>query len=258
MEYGLNLDKLPVYCHSSFRSFAPGEKHITRICADDVLILMLGGTLSFKEEGTPILLREGEYNIQQKGLKQEADLPSGDAHYFYVHFKGSFASSENQLPLHGRIDGQLLYSHMKQLERLQSISASLVEKNAEFYAILSCLRSQAQITSAQKTVQKVVSLLAEDYEKTWSLAELASLCGYSKNNLIRIFKDETGKTPLSFITEIRLQRAKLLLENSDMQVGEIAQICGFGSYINFYKTFRRMTDCSPELWRQNHRYGTMI
>ncbi len=253
MAKGLSLAKLPIYSHSSYRYFTEGEKHITRICSEDVLILMLDGKLSFKEEGIPILLEAGEYYIQQKGLRQEGDLPSGDARYCYIHFYGSFESEGNALPIRGRVDVEGLYPHLEKLEYLQGGDASLLEKSAEFYAILSSLRAQSQITSARKTVQKVLSLLGTDYEKMWSLAELASACGYSKNNLIRIFKEETGKTPLVFITEIRLRRAELLLENSDMQMGEIAQACGFGSYINFYKCFRKAEGCSPEAWRQNHR-----
>ncbi|MBE6638831.1 MAG: helix-turn-helix transcriptional regulator [Ruminococcaceae bacterium] len=64
---------------------------------------------------------------------------------------------------------------------------------------------------------------------------------------------ETGKTPLVYIAELRIGRAKVQLENSDLALYEVARSCGFGSYINFYKCFRKSEGCSPEVWRQNHR-----
>ncbi len=254
MAYGLSLASLPRYSHSSFRHFAEGERHISRVCTEDVLIVMLDGTLSFKEDGKSILLGAGEYYIQMRGLKQEGDLPSSGARYYYLHFQGKYKENETDiLPLRGRVDVQGLYSHFEKLEHLQSISASSVELSCEFFAILSALRAGEEITQGRKTLLKVLSLISGDYEKVWSLDELAVECGYSKNNLIRIFKQETGQPPLAYLTELRLGRAKVQLENSDLPLYEIARSCGFGSYINFYKCFRKAEGCPPEVWRKNHR-----
>ena len=63
MESGLNLELLPVYCGSSFRYFEPGEKHVTRVFTQDVLLLVFEGVLRFSENGRPIEVGKGEYYI---------------------------------------------------------------------------------------------------------------------------------------------------------------------------------------------------
>lgn len=85
---GLDLQKLPMYHASAHKVFRPGEKHVRRIAGEDVLILMLEGTLHFLENGEQIDLEKGEYYIQRRGLLQEGRIPSDDARYYYIHFTG--------------------------------------------------------------------------------------------------------------------------------------------------------------------------
>jgi AraC family transcriptional regulator len=60
-----------------------------------------------------------------------------------------------------------------------------------------------------------------------SLSELADLCGLSRSYFIRAFKNTTGLTPHRWLIVQRLQRAKLLLGQTNMEVSEIALACGF-------------------------------
>ena len=85
-----------------------------------------------------------------------------------------------------------------------------------------------------------------------SLEELAAFCGYSKNHLIRIFKEETGQTPFAYITNLRMSYACKLLENSTMTINEISENSGFGNYINFYKAFKKQLCMTPEEWRRSN------
>jgi len=102
-------------------------------------------------------------------------------------------------------------------------------------------------------ILQIISLITEDYQKIYSLEQLSSLCGYSKNYLIRIFKEETGLTPFAYISNLRLNSAKTLLANSDISINEISDRCGFGSYNNFYKTFVKQLHTTPDKWRKENR-----
>lgn len=63
---GINLDKPMEYVYASFRYFEEGEKHTTRICKDDVLLLVFDGILAFTEDGVDVSVGAGEYYIQKK------------------------------------------------------------------------------------------------------------------------------------------------------------------------------------------------
>ncbi len=57
----LLLSSPPRYLHASYRTFRAGEHHITRTAEYDVLLLVLGGTLRFCEDGVPFSLPAGDY-----------------------------------------------------------------------------------------------------------------------------------------------------------------------------------------------------
>lgn len=253
MSYGLDLETLSVFRLGSYRLFAPHEKHITRICRDDVLLLMLGGSLSFKEDGVTVTLMEGEYYIQRSGLLQESNGLCGGAYYYYIHFHGTFSEAERSLPLRGRFEADALMPYLKRLEAVKERRATAIEKNAPFYSILSALLVEKEPSREEKTVLFVKRLVEKDLSRGYTLNELANACSYSKNNLIRIFKEQTGMPPLSYLTSLRLQKAKELLEHTETDVGQVAHLCGFGNYINFYKHFKNAEGCAPGTWRGRRR-----
>lgn len=253
MSQMLNLDVLPSYSYSAFKIFKEGEKHITRYCEEDVLILMLEGILHFEEDRIPIALTKGQYYIQKRRLFQEGILPSSDARYYYIHFYGNFSESKNALPICGSAFFTENYDGFEKLDFLQRTSACAVEKNAEFYRILTKIKSECAVSQNRRIVLQVISMITQDYRKTYTLEELAVRCGYSKNYLIHIFRQETGQTPFSFIAALRLKEAKRLLTDSNLPIGEISERCGFGNYINFYKSFRTAEKTSPENWRKLSR-----
>lgn len=53
MRQGLMMGALPRYHLSGYKVFRPGEKHIDRVCGEDVLLILLSGTLRFSEDGVP-------------------------------------------------------------------------------------------------------------------------------------------------------------------------------------------------------------
>ena len=250
--YGLDMDNLPEYCNSGFFRFRKGQKHTTRICPYDVCVIMLEGTLYFNEDGKPVQVSKGEYYIQKSGLFQEGVIPSSDAFYYYIHFHGKYADSKNAVPISGHSYFRKNYEGFERLNLLQNMEASQVEKVAEFYRILAKLKEGSTGSRNKEILLQIVSLITEDYRKDFSLEELASLCGYSKNHLIRIFKEETGQTPFAYITNLRMNYACKLLENSTMTINEISECSGFGNYINFYKSFKKHMHMTPEEWRRSN------
>lgn len=246
----LNLDRPPQFCDSSFRSFLPREKHVDRICPEDVLVMVYDGVLRFHEDGVLREIRKGEYYIQRHGLHQEGRLPSDEPKYYYVHFLGDWEPSSHMLPLSGSADFTQLMPLFKQLDFLHAAMAPGIEIQAVLCQILAILNRQFTATESQRTVQRIISLVFQDLQRHYSLDDLAAMCGYSKNYVIRLFRQETGLTPHAYISRMKLDMARRLLANSEMPVAQIGQECGFGAYTNFYKEFVQQEGVPPLQWRK--------
>ena len=253
MDCGLNLQILPQYCFSSYKYFQPGECHVSRRCTEDVLLLMIEGTLYFTEDGIPAEIHPGEYYIQRSGRLQDSAIPSTGAVYYYIHFHGEYCDNPASLPLRGFWQYSEEKEHLSRLDFLQSTGSTTVETAAEFLQLLSHLHRGENPSEHRRIVQELISRITEDLRHPWSLRELSGLSGYSVNHLISLFHRETGQTPGEFITHLRLRRTRMLLLDSDMPLNTIAEECGFGGYVNYYKAFLKQNGCAPGEWRQNMR-----
>jgi AraC-like DNA-binding protein len=214
---------------------------------------MMEGTLYFTEDGIAATVRPGEYYIQRRGRMQDSTVPSSGAVYYYIHFDGEYCDNSDALPLRGLWQRSEDTAHIARLDFLQSTGGTFVETESEFLAILSHLRRGEQETEHRRIVRELSACITENIRHSWSLSELSSHSGYSTNHLISIFRQETGQTPGAFLTNLRLHRARMLLLDSDMPLSRIAEECGFGGYVNFYKAFLKQNGCAPGEWKMNKR-----
>lgn len=117
----------------------------------------------------------------------------------------------------------------------------LFERNHRMFSNkLDVSPSEITITSLdEKLVEKAIRIVEEhmsdsDFSVELLSSELAISRGYLYKKLMAI----TGKGPAEFIRTIRLKRARQLLEQSQMQVAEIAYMCGFNSPRRFAQNFK--------------------
>jgi len=249
-EMALSMDVLPVCNLSSFRYFEAHERHMTRTCSHDVLVMVFGGILRFHENGVPMEIHEGEYYIQRRGILHEGIMESDSPKYYFIHFRGSYRCGKNTLPLRGKTDFEELFPLFRKMDALRMSGATTVEINAVFFQILSVLKQNAERAGKSDVVRRVMSLVAQNIQKRYSLEEMAAACGYSKNHVIKVFRTEMGKTPHAYITDMKIEMAKQQLINSESSLTQISIECGFGDYINFYKAFTRAEGCAPIEWKQ--------
>jgi AraC family transcriptional regulator len=85
------------------------------------------------------------------------------------------------------------------------------------------------------------------------IAELAALVGLSSGFFHRSFRASTGKTPLAFINERRIQRAMQHLVRDQASVAAIALKVGFLSPAHFARTFQEMVGMNPSAYRSGLR-----
>ena len=82
-----------------------------------------------------------------------------------------------------------------------------------------------------------------------TVAQCANFCNMSESHFTRVFKNTTGMPPLQFMLNLRIDRAKELLDFTDMSIGEIAEASGFNDQNYFARTFKKITGMTPSQYR---------
>lgn len=249
---GINLNHPIDYKCASFRYFDPGERHVTRICKEYVLLLVFEGVLRFSENGVPCEVNAGQYYIQNHDTFQTGEYPSSSPRYLYVHFLADWqkVQSHGVLPKRGTFSQWKLYEYMQQLDRYEHSGYTKMECCAVFFQILSQLyREEEKMTSGRQ----IAAFIDQNYSADISLKRLSEEFHFSKNHIINLFRKEYGLTPIEYIKNVRLREAQRLLEATSKSASEIALECGFHDYSYFYKIFREKNGTSPLQWRSQKR-----
>lgn len=103
-----------------------------------------------------------------------------------------------------------------------------------------------------KHVAKAIRYAEENYHKEFfSLQSVADELGVSLSYLSRSFKEEMGISFIDFLTEFRMNHAKLLLGDPDAKVSEVAYRLGYQEYTHFSRMFKKHVGMSPAEYKQS-------
>ncbi|MEJ2890508.1 GlxA family transcriptional regulator [Actinomycetospora aeridis] len=91
----------------------------------------------------------------------------------------------------------------------------------------------------------------EHLDEPLSLRDLAEREGISTRTLSRRFREETGTSPTQWLLARRLERARELLETTELGVDMVAARCGFGSSAAMRLHMRAVMQVSPSVYRRN-------
>ncbi len=244
---GIDLDRPITIRNASFRFFDKGEYHVTRRCSSDVLLLVTHGVLRFTEDGKACEVKAGEYFIQKKDGYQNAEHPSDEPRYLYVHFFADWSDEGQVLQKRGSFNIARLSMIMKELDRASHAGASYTEKLALFLTILSMLYSA---NKKNTLADEVANFISENMRTLGGLDEICDRFCYSKNHMINLFKAEYGMTPIAYLGQTRIKQAMYLAEVTSKSFGAIAEEVGFHNYSHFYRLFMKKVGMSPEKWRE--------
>lgn len=98
-------------------------------------------------------------------------------------------------------------------------------------------------------VDRAVRYFHEHLAEPVAIPDVAAACGCSTGHFQRLFRDRTGRSPLAYLTGIRIQQAMQLLTRTSLPVNEIAVQVGFPDPFYFSRRFRQRTGRSPRDYR---------
>jgi AraC family transcriptional regulator, regulatory protein of adaptative response / methylphosphotriester-DNA alkyltransferase methyltransferase len=128
---------------------------------------------------------------------------------------------------------------------------------AECAGYRACKRCQPDLENSPniEVVRNVIGYLVNHANKPLALKDISDHAGLSPYYLERLFKQETGETPRTYLEKIRFDKAAYLLVTTDMTNLEIGYEAGFQSSSNFYKVFKQLKECSPSEYRRRMKGG---
>lgn len=106
---------------------------------------------------------------------------------------------------------------------------------------------------SNKRINKVLAYIHENPFREYTLVELMNYAGVKKSLFLKSFRSVTGTTPLQYIIDLRLEQARDLLTETDLQISQISEQCGFSDSFYFSRCFKKRFSVSPTQYRENNQ-----
>ncbi|OBZ17939.1 AraC family transcriptional regulator [Bacillus sp. FJAT-26390] len=134
---------------------------------------------------------------------------------------------------------------------------SMIDQNICFQELLRMILRQnltaSHAQSSRDAVEATIDQLRRDYRSEWSVSQLAEMADVGRWQYTRLFKEMTGQVPLQYLSGIRIDQAKHLLQETDDRLFDIAQNAGFGNEFYFNRRFKQSVGLSPGQYRRHYR-----
>lgn len=99
--------------------------------------------------------------------------------------------------------------------------------------------------SPSRLIKQVQEYMHHNLDKIFSMDELAAEYGVSREHLSRVFHEQIGEPPSTYLTKRRMEQACRLLISSNLSCKEIAAMTGYESAASFNRTFKRLVKMTP-------------
>ncbi|MBQ6175410.1 MAG: helix-turn-helix domain-containing protein [Clostridia bacterium] len=120
---------------------------------------------------------------------------------------------------------------------------------ALFRDLMQLLAVRAAVRTPQPLVEQIKERITENFaDPNLDLPQILRSTPYTENYIRKLFKDETGLTPTEFLTHLRMDYARHLLEQKqamNLSVARVAELCGYVDERYFSRVFRAQEGVSP-------------
>ncbi|KRE44800.1 AraC family transcriptional regulator [Paenibacillus sp. Soil522] len=110
---------------------------------------------------------------------------------------------------------------------------------------------QAVSSSAPSWMRAILAYIDEHPASPLGLSQLAKRASVTPAHFSRVFKKLTGMNVTEYVTTKRIIRAKELLVESDANIADIAERCGFESLPHFHRMFKKLTGMTPSHYKKS-------
>lgn len=132
---------------------------------------------------------------------------------------------------------------------LSTIRVALANHQAAKLKPLNADESQSEKITASYRLKSTIKYIQENLHHHINLPLLSGAMGMTTAYFCRFFHQEIGCSPYQYVIQQRVEKAKILLQQRDISISEIARQCGFTSHSQFNRHFRRLMGITPKEYR---------
>ena len=224
--------------------------------AVDGIVFFTEGSITYDFSGEKITANKGDVLILPKGLIYSGKRKIGEkTSFFVIDFETDNEFSFAALGLFRIFSSKhydLFITRFEELLKMwQSgdLSAKIALKGKLYSLIADIINRHIQSSLGAESFSKT-QRIADFIEKAYSKSNLSveDICNeffVSPSTLRRIMLSAYYKTPIKYITEVRIKKAKNMLAYDDFSVNEISEKCGFSSSQYFSRIFKKEVGLTP-------------
>lgn len=261
-----NIDYITCHTHDSFQNVNSTQYTL--------IIFITGcGTLSIDDK--PYLVSIGKsFLLPPNSVLDLSDIDKQSYRFYILSFTA--IQLEQQVPstykeklLSDQVEYAIYpYSRFIRLaEELYKMQHNRMILNpfklqGQFYELLSILFEPQlhpdQKLDASKAVEQTIEYMHKHYQQPLTIKQLASLAHVVQWQYSEIFRTLTGRTPLDYLTDIRIKHAKKLLQKTNAPLKDIAQLVGFNDEYYFNRRFRQIVGIPPKQFAHQQKQKIVV
>jgi AraC-like DNA-binding protein len=224
------------------------------------VVFAVDGEGKFIGNGQTLIIHEGDFHFFRSGILNRSEALGGRPRsYIFANFETyddevfSRSPFSPVLLLSNRMDFEGdFYSLLSAWE--SKSSGHLLYCRELLYRIFKTLVHNLvqdhPISRQYDRIKMAVFYMHNNYMKSVSVEEMASLCMMSTRQFTRYFRQVYHKSPYEYLVDLRLRRAKELLMDTTYNISEIANFVGYDSVYSFSRVFKQYAAMSPREWRR--------
>lgn len=223
------------------------------------LLYVVKGRCTVTHSGAEQLLGAGEYALYFPGERQKYFFPAGeDTVTLWLHFTGvGVASLLQSLAIRSGVfraeRAEVVEKLLQKIIRYSFLNTPQYSVAAVGYLLqlLSALSSgQGELPVLSGVVERALFAIRESDCVTPSIPALAESLGISAGRLSHLFKSQVGMGIKQYALKLKNEKAKELLDATDLPIGEVATLLGFDDPLYFSRNFKKQNGMSPKEYKR--------
>ncbi|OMD69140.1 AraC family transcriptional regulator [Paenibacillus odorifer] len=239
---------------------AADSSSITRTTQNYTLLIFTGGNGQLNLDDQSVILSTDKCYLLSPGISYSTDNQELTLYYYLITFTAIYTTEHPK-----RYSGELLSGRRELIVHPFTKVIRLVEdllmnrnntddvqqfkRQLKFQELLLLLFEHnypsKHLPSPTESVEKTITFIQEHYTESITVKQLAELAGISIWQYTPIFQQLTGKKPLEYLTDLRINHSKRFLQESTEPLREIARLVGFSDEYYFSRRFRQKTGVTP-------------